>query len=194
MTELVTFFEKIEPVFKKARDEKHIEFEFRLGKINRNTFDTNVGLEKFNKIREGLHKYKGWELIKVVNDTVYHKDSIRLTIDDDTDDQVLVNKKKLVKVDWSHQPLDIRFSVANEIPIEDPGEIEYTDSKQRKRESFVRKNLSIDLTIVTGQVDMDAEDDKTYQVEFEIIDPKNVKDQNELYNMVYKMQDVLKLV
>jgi hypothetical protein len=196
MSELKTFFETaVEKKFIEHRNDSHIEFEFRLGKINRKTFDTNIGLEKFNKIRDGLLKYKGWESIKKTSDTVYFKDSIRLTIDDETEDQVLVTKNKFFKNDYTHKPLDIRFSIASETPLLDQdSEIEYTDSKQRTRESFIRKNLSIDLTIVTGQVDIDSEEDKVYQVEFEIIDPKSVCDANDLYNIVYKIQDVLRLL
>jgi hypothetical protein len=194
MTELKTFFDdSVKKTFEDNKNKPHVEFEFRLGKINRKTFDTNVGLEKFNKIREGLLKYQGWESIKKTSDTVYYKDNIRLTIDDETDDQVLVTKNKFFKSDYLHTPLDIRFSVSTETPMGD-SDIEYSDSKQRQRESFIRKNLSIDLTIVTGQVDMDSEEDKVYQVEFEIIDPKKVNNVNELYNIVYKIQDVLRLL
>ena len=194
MTELKTFFDEIEPSFKQFISTSHVEFEFRLGKRNRGTFDTNIGLEKFTRIREGLIKYNGWESVKKTTDTAYYKDSIRLIIDEDTDAQVQVNKHKLFKHDYSHKPLDVRFSIASEVPMDGSMEIEYTDSKQRQRESFVRQNLSIDLTIVSGQVDMDSEEDTVYQVEFEIIDPLKVTNQNIFYNLVYKIQDVLRLL
>ena len=33
----------------------------RLGKINRGSFDTNVGQQMFEKVLAGLKKYQGWE-------------------------------------------------------------------------------------------------------------------------------------
>ena len=56
--------------------------------------------------------------------------------------------------------------------------------------SFIRKNLSIDMTICDGEVeDMDAEDSKVYQVEFEIIDPKKVEDIDTLFKIIHKIND-----
>ena len=42
--------------------------------------------------------------------------------------------------------------------------------------------------------DLDSEEENVYQVEFEIIDPKLIKDRDTLYNIIYKVHDVLKLV
>ena len=49
-------FEKVGPTFSKFQNEKDIEIELRLGKINRGSFDTNVGQHTFEKILQGLHK------------------------------------------------------------------------------------------------------------------------------------------
>ena len=57
--------------------------------------------------------------------------------------------------------------------------------KTKRRMSFIRKNLSIDMTVVEGDVeDLDTEDPNSYQVELEIIDPSLVKDDNELFNIL----------
>lgn len=189
-------FEKVNPIFSKFQNEKNVEFEMRLGKINRGAFDTNVGQDTFEKILDGLKKYQGWESTKKTSDVAYYHDNIRLVIDDDTDESVQVVKQKLTKVDHglANCPLDIRFAVAKETPFEKE-DIEFTTARQRSRESFVRKNLSIDMTIVAGNpADLDSEEENVYQVEFEIIDPKIIRDHNTLYNIVYKVSDVLKLV
>jgi hypothetical protein len=190
-------FEKVNPIFSKFQFEKNIEFEMRLGKVNRGTFDTNVGQVTFEKILEGLKKYKGWESTKKTNDVAYYHDNIRLVINDDTEESIQVVKDKLSKIDHvlTGQPLDVRFAVAKETPIENNGDIEYSTARQRNRESFIRKNLSIDMTIVAGNpADLDSEEENMYQVEFEIIDPKLIKDHDTLYNIIYKVHDVLKLV
>jgi hypothetical protein len=189
------FFEKVSPIFSKYQNEKNVEFEFRLGKINRGTFDTNIGQETFEKILRGLHKYTGWENVSKKSDTAYYKDEIRLLIDDETEESTQVTKHKIGTVDHSlsGQPLDVRFAVATEKPCKKEVE-EYTKARKRSRTSFVRKNLSIDMTVVSGDSDdWDAEEDLSYQIEFEIIDPTKVRDVDTLYNIVYKVQDVLAL-
>jgi hypothetical protein len=189
-------FENVQPIFQKFKSQKYTEFEFRLGKINRGTFDTNVGKEVFDRILEGLKMYKGWESVKEKSDVAYYNENIRLLIDDDTEESVQVVKENLFKSNYSltSRPLDVRFSVAKETPFE-KSDIEFTMAKQRKRFSFVRKNLSIDLTIVSGNpADLDSEEQESYQVEFEIIDPSKVNNDDTLYNIIYKVNDVLDLL
>jgi hypothetical protein len=169
--------------------------ELRLGKINRGSFDTNVGQATFEKILRRLHKYNGWEKIKKTSDVAYYKDNIRLTVDEDTDDSVQVTKNKILHINHMlpGKPLDVRFAVATEIPCTQDVD-EYVTAKKRVRESFVRKNLSIDMTIVSGNpADLDSEEENSYQIELEILDPKKITDNIVLYNLFYKINDVLDL-
>jgi hypothetical protein len=189
------FFEKVSHIFSKYQNEKHVEFEMRLGKINRGSFDTNVGQETFEKILRRLQKYQGWEHVKHSSDMAYYHEKIRLTIDEETEDQVQVSKNKLEKFDYSlsGRPFDVRFAVAKEVPNTEEVE-EFAFARKRTRWSFVRKNLSIDMTIVSGDAaDLDSEEENSYQIEFEIVDPQKVSDTNTLYNIVYKVNDVLDL-
>ena len=188
-------FEKVSPIFSKFQNEKYIEFEMRLGKINRGFFDTNVGQSMFENVLSGMKKYQGWEKVSKTNDVAYYKDNIRLIIDDDTDESVQVIKQNLVKTDYSldNKQFDVRFSVSRETPCEQEVE-EYTSARKRTRESFIRKNLSIDMTVIAGNpTDLDSEEENSYQIEFEIIDPTKVYDKNMLYNIIYKIQDVIVL-
>jgi hypothetical protein len=51
------------------------------------------------------------------------------------------------------------------------------------------------MTISSGDnVDMDSEEECSYQIEFEIIDPKSVSDLNEFFNIVHKVNDLSKLI
>jgi hypothetical protein len=189
------FFEKVSPIFSKYQNEKHVEFEFRLGKINRGSFDTNVGQETFERILRGLQKYQGWEKVSKKSDVAYYKDEIRLVIDDDTEESVQVTKHKLSHFDYSlaGKPFDVRFAVATEKPSTQEVD-EFTKARKRTRTSFVRKNLSIDMTIISGDPsDWDSEEENTFQIEFEVIDPTKVQDRDILYNIVHKVQDVLAL-
>ena len=51
------------------------------------------------------------------------------------------------------------------------------------------------MTHVTGDPDdPDAENADLYEIELEIVNPSKVSNKNELYNIVYKVCDILKLV
>ena len=191
-------FKNIENSFTKNQHEENIEFEMRLGKINTGTFDTNVGENNFTKILNGLRKFNEWEDVVESTTSVYYReaDNARTSVDEETEESVSIFKKNILKQNYNieNKPYDVRFSVSKEIPIElDDDTCDSVRSKRRI--SFVRKNLSIDMTVVTGDPsDLDCEDEAQYQVELEIIDPKKVKNDVELYNIIYKIFDVLKII
>jgi hypothetical protein len=170
----------------------------RLGKISYGKFYTNVGQQTFQRILKGLENYKGWENVSKSNTTAYFAGDIRVIDDEDTGISTSHKKTKLKKSDihLDNKPFDLRFSVSTEVPCQKPGEnTEYEDMRTRKRTSFVRKNLSIDMTIVGGDSDdPDSEENERYEIELEIIKPQNVGDKNELYNIVHKVDDILKLL
>jgi hypothetical protein len=188
-------FNDTNSVFEKFRKTPRTEFEFRFGKISGKTFDTNVGQATFEKVLRRLKKYQGWESMKKSRDTVYQADQgLRLTIDEDTGNQFQITKKKLYKSDFSIQgkPFDVRFSVSSENPVVDIPDVEYNRVRQRTRESFIRKNVVIDMTIVSGDPnDLDSENDVEYQIEIEIFDPQEV---DNFYNVVYKIQNILDII
>ncbi len=74
------------------------------------------------------------------------------------------------------------------------GEYEMGGKRTKTRHSFVRKNVSIDMTISSGDnVDMDSEDEASYQIELEISNPQDVKNDNEFYNIIHKISDLVKI-
>lgn len=70
------------------------------------------------------------------------------------------------------------------------------DRKRSKtRHSFIRKNLSIDMTISSGDpIDKDSEEEATYQVELEIIKPSEVDSDARFYNIIHKINDIAKIL
>ena len=122
-----------------------------------------------------------------------------MTIDEDSGDQAIIQKRSMFKEDFKKikgAPYDIRFSICKEVAQPDDMELNDMDRKRfKKRISFIRKNLSIDMTISSGDSeDMDNEDPTSYQVEFEIVKPSDVSTRNELFNIMYKINDVFKLL
>ena len=195
MHDIKSITEKLLPVFESHKDEENIEVEIRLGKHNGSLFDTNVGKETFERILDGLKRYNGWENIKTTTSENYYNDanSIRITVNEDTGEQTMIQKINVVKEDFTGEPLDMRFSVSREIPTW--GEYPMDRKRTKTRYSFLRKNLSIDMTISSGDnVDMDSEEECSYQVELEIVKPQDVGTRDEFFNILHKVNDLSKLI
>ena len=190
----------VKPLVDKYKDEEYIEMELRLGKFNGTFFDTNVGKETFDKYLAGLYKYNGWESVNNITTEVYHReeDKTRLTIDEKSGDETFIKKERIRVDDFKkveNAPFDIRFGISKETPIEDDGNSTFNSKKIKNRTSFVRKNLSIDMTVCQGTVeDMDSEEYTVYQVEFEIIDPRKVDDIDTLFNIIHKLKDFFNML
>lgn len=177
----------------------NVEIEWRLGRTGK-MFDTNVGKDSFEKVMQGLKNYQEWENVIESESTVYYGpkgSNKRVTINDKTDEQVAIIKKSIVKADFplGDMPFDIRLGVSTEQPCEWGEDTEASSSKSKHRWSFVRKNLSIDMSIMKGEPDdKDCDEDTTYHIEFEIVDPTRVNTRNELFNLLQKTFDLMKLI
>ena len=191
-------FEKWENLIETHKNKESVEIEIRFGSKAGNKFDTNIGQKTFEKVLRALEKYDGWESKKHTNSTVYYfEGSKRLSVDEDTDEQVGQVKTRVAvnDVELHDQPLDVRLGISTETPFEYDGEETSTEQKTKERWSFVRKNLSIDMTIVKGNPDdKDSDEDTTYQIELEIIKPSQIQNKIELFNLLYKVFDILTVV
>jgi hypothetical protein len=172
----------------------------RLGKFNGKMFDTNVGKTTFDRVMIGLQRYMGWEKVIGMEHEVFYRESdgVRLSVDESTGEETFVRKERVKNEDFKKikdTPFDVRFSVSKEIPLPEDTNRDMDKKKTKKRMSFIRKNLSIDMTICIGDTqDMDAEDPMSYQIEFEIIDPRCVQTKDEMFNIIHKIKDVFKLL
>jgi hypothetical protein len=187
--------DKVLAIFEAHKNEGDVEVEIRLGKHNGSLFDTNVGKDVWKRVLTGLKKYDGWESTKTTTSEVYYNDgnNVRITCDEDTGEQTMIQKIAVVKEDFKREPLDVRFCVAREIPTS--GEYEMDRKRTKTRHSFVRKNLSIDMTISSGDnADMDSEEEASYQIELEIVKPSNVDSIYKFKNILQKIDDLCKLI
>lgn len=192
-----TITEQLLPIFDAHKNEENIEVEIRLGRHNGSLFDTNIGKDSWKKILRALEKYDGWEKKETKVVDVFYNDAqgVRITSDDDSGEQECIQKVNVYKQDFcdSGQPFDVRFCIAREIPT--TGEYEMDRKRSKTRHSFVRKNLSIDMTISTGDNhDPDSEEEATYQVELEIIQPSKVDSDARFHNLLNKVNDIAKLL
>ena len=187
--------EKVLPIFEAHKNEGDIEVEIRFGKHNGALFDTNVGKDVWKQVLKGLRKYDGWESTKTSTVDVYYNDNnnVRISVDEDSGEQTMIQKISVVKEDFKREPLDVRFCVAREIPMR--GEYEMDRKRTKTRHSFVRKNLSIDMTISSGDnADMDSEEEASYQIEMEFVKPSDVDSIYKFKNILQKIDDLTKLI
>ena len=185
------------------RNQPNVEIEIRLGKVNRGKFDTNVGKQTFEKVLRRLRKFTEWESVKESQSTVYYDTaaSKRVVMNDETDEmESCVIKKRLHVNDQVLDgfPVDARLGISSEVPYdrEQDTEENFTRVKKRKRYSFVRKGLSIDLSEVGGDADdKDSEETIEYQIELEILDPPvNAAERHQVFNIIYKISDICKIM
>lgn len=203
METMTTLFTAWESTIDEYKDQPNVEIEIRLGKVNRGTFDTNVGQATFEKVLRRLRKYEGWESTKESQSTVYMDTAAgkRVVMNDVTDEMesCVVKKRLLVKDQVLDGYLvDARLGISSEVPYDREADTEenFTRVKKRKRYSFVRKGLSIDLSDVSGDADdKDSEEATEYQIELEILNPPvNAADRHQVFNIVYKISDICKIM
>jgi len=191
-------FERWAQMIEAHKASENTEIEIRFGRRSGTKFDTNVGQPTFKKVLQALTRYEGWESTDHSEVTVYYfEGGKRLSVNEQTEEQKGEIKTRVTVDDFQlpNEPLDVRLGVSTEVPFEYDGEETSTEQKTKERWSFVRKNLSIDVTIITGNPDdKDSDDDKTYQIEMEIIDPSQIQNKIELFNLLYKVFDIMKLL
>ena len=172
------------------------EVEIRFGKMNRGSFDTNVGRDTYDKVVRRLKRYDGWESVSDEDTSkFYYEGGRRVTYDNSKGDitECVVKRRVLVDdVSLQSQLFDVRLGISSENPTDHVEDEEYTKVRNVKRMSFLRKDLRIDVSAVSGDPeDPDSENEVEYQIELELL--KVPDSRNELYNMVYKIFDLLKI-
>ena len=191
-------FKKVEkPFLKYRKNNAPLEFECRLGKAAKGFFDTNIPKDQWMKVLSALRAYQGWESVNETSSTVFSKDDWRVITDHKTSDQTIQKKRKLQHWDFTgNGKLDFRIAMAQETPYDElPDDVTMETMRTRERTSFVRKNLSIDMTKIIGQgEDLDDEDDEHFQIELEIVDASKVGDDTQLKNILAKIECVMKLL
>jgi hypothetical protein len=203
METMTAVFGAWENTIDEYKNQPNVEIEIRLGKVNRGKFDTNVGQSTFEKVLRRLRKYQGWESMNESQSTVYMDTAAgkRVVMNDLTDEmESCVIKKRLMVNDQvlSGFPVDVRLGISSEVPYnrDDDADENFTRVKKRKRYSFVRKGLSIDLSEVSGDADdKDSEEATEYQIELEILNPPvNAAERHQVFNIVYKISDICKIM
>ena len=177
------------PLITKYANIPNLEIEIRFGRRSGNGFNTDVGESSFFNVMRSLKNFKHWESKKHTSSAMYYyKGSKRLTIDHETGEHIRIIKKRVLVDDFLlyAAPFDVRLGFSTEESFECDGGVS-TRQTTKQRWSFIRKNLSIDLTIVKA-----PNEETVYQIEMEIIDPKLLSGKGELFKVISKIFDLLK--
>ena len=194
----------ISSLIEEFKDLDGVEFEFRLGRMNGRKFDSNVGKDYFNKIAGILTTNTSWDTQQMLHTTEYSKkkSNIRQILDEKTDTEMFIEKKRLKDVTYSVEglPLDFRFSVSQEIILKNQEPMEECDFvREKKRTSRHHKNWKFETTQVDGgDIDPDEESTTRFEVELEVKDPTVIKsDINYIewfgHSGILKVMDMLKM-
>lgn len=184
------YFDDIKHHFAKWQRHPNVEIEFRIGKKGVDYFDTNVGEVFWTRIWNNLNSYDGWESTNHHKyEYIYTTEGARIVGD------TAIVKRLLYKQDFylpRATKWDFRMAISEEKPIPYPKEYKRKFSREKETWSFVRKNLTIDMSKVRGGCDLDVEDEYLWEIELEIIEPQKIKQWDELYNIVHKILCILK--
>ena len=188
----------ISKLMEEYKDLPGVEFEFRLGRVNGKKFDSNVGKVNFEKIAGILTTNSSWNDQKMLHTTEYSKkkSNVRQILDELTDTETFLEKKRLKDVTYSvdGMALDFRFSVSQETILTDQETMDDCDFvREKKRTSRHHKNWKFETTQVEGgDTDPDEESTIRYEVELEVNDPTKMED-NESYREWFAHSGILKM-
>lgn len=185
-----------------SKTEENLEIEFRLGYIEEEEFNTDVGKDYFEKINAQLIDCVAWSSIEEEKTHDYFYSGKRLTImDKGKKKDICVKKEKIAVIDFkfSGTGFDLRVSFSREIPC-NKFSIEKANYKRiKERRSFNYKGaktdlqLSYDLTKVTFEEN--TVENNNYEIELEIkkFDLNKVSSHFIIHDCLLKVYDMVKM-
>lgn len=187
--------EKIYEVLKIYQNLDSIEIEGRLGIYDFETkkFDTNIGDENFDKIKNMLKTCDKWNSIDNTNTTDYFHNKLRMTVNKETSQRICIEKKKIATFTFVNEnlPLDFRFTIAKEDPVKLSNfpikGLQKLYSRTKLRESYIYKEYQYDLT----KIEQEDNDNILESFEFEVeykgdVDDKSNKKQI-IFDIIHKL-------
>ena len=177
----------------------HVEVELRLGNIQLGSrgsrFETDVGMESYERAVRGFDKYEGWDQVIKKTVEVFYEGNKRLTEDEDENQETVIkNKIKNIDHKFENRKFDVRLGISTEIPCppqDGDDELSYDRTVMKDRISYIRKDVSIDVTRISGDFpDQDDEEDTKYQIEVELLNIDKKTDR-EIISALMKVNNIL---
>ncbi len=182
MSEIIDTLVKYVEMFK---DVPGLEIEFRLGYIEKDTFNSNVSVEFYDKIKNELLNSSLFQKIHTESiDTIYgSKNHVRHSSCDNSYTQ----KTRLCNIDISYEPFDIRVSFSKEEIVKTKPRSKVVYTRNKNRDSFLYKFWSYDITKVTQNEN--SLDVVNHEIEIEI--KKDISKENNIEFFRYLIESSL---
>lgn len=170
-----------------------LEVEFRLGYIQGNKFNTDIGKDYFNTIKEQLDFSNVFET-DIIKTTDYFFKDRRMSINEENN-SVCIKKIKLKTLDFEFKGtgFDIRVAFSREIksnrfPIE---KAEYTRKKDRT--SYNYNYVKYDLTEVKNTINNVLYTNYEVEIELNKFDPIKMSSRYVIHGALLKIKDLAQM-
>jgi len=192
--------ETVSKIILEHLDKESVEIEARLGYMGDSSFDSDIGLEFYQKIMIGLESCVDWDERTLTITTDYIDGNHRLTIADQGTTRSCIHKTRLSNSDFEYEnsPFDVRVSVSVEKPS-NPSDfmrpLEKCLSRKKKRTTYRLGYWIFDLTEV--QMKENSIVKKTFEFELELdsrlCKTKNVNTIHIAHDMLLKIRDMVEM-
>lgn len=169
-----------------------LEIEFRIGIYDqdRQTFETNIGKENFEKISEQLNSSDIWSEVLTKNTVDYFLNGRRLSIAGD--EKICIKKNKLEVHDFviSGSKFDLRVSVSRELKTNKFQQEKANYIRVKDRTSYVHDIWSYDLTTIRSK---DSNEPISYEFELEVLNFKDTTIHYLMHDGLIKIMDIIQM-
>lgn len=185
--QLESAIKTLETLIKKYKNYKNVEIEIKLGRID-GSFVAGIHSESFyEKIKETLNSYKGWDSVKEENTIDYIKDSYRKTGD------IIIHKKRLETVNFMFKgtPYDFRICVSTETPCTLTS-FKHSLIRKKNRVSYVYKECKLDLTKIEEETNDEIIENEEFEVELIKLN-SSTSDVYRAHSAMLKIRDIINI-
>lgn len=177
---------------------KNLEYEFRLGYMEDNVFNTDTPDEFYEKILQKLRTNTKWQSVSNVEVTDYFVGDVRHSIQTNGESST-IKKTKLASIDFRYHntPFDIRFSISREEPVtKKVNTADATYVRKKTRTVFKHKFWTYDISKIetttngvketTNEIELDLRIDSSQNLEYLV--SSSLLKLGDLANMCEKQQ------
>lgn len=177
----------LEELIKKYKNVKNVEIEIKLGRIDEK-FITGIHSEAFyDKIKNTLDSYKGWDSCNQEDTVDYIKDSYRKTGNN------IIHKERLESVNFNFKgtPYDFRICVSKETPS-NLKSFKHSLIRRKSRVSYIYKECRLDLTKVEEESSDEIVENEEFEVELIKLN-SNTSDLYRAHSALLKIRDIINI-
>tara|TARA_Y100000389_G_C17342916_1_gene454318 strand:- start:277 stop:894 length:618 start_codon:yes stop_codon:yes gene_type:complete len=177
----------LETLIKKYKNHKNVEIEIKLGRID-GSFVAGIHSESFyDKIKQTLNSYKGWNSVIEENTIDYIKDSYRKTGD------IIIYKKRLETFNFMFKgtPYDFRICVSTETSCT-LASFKHSLVRKKNRISYIYEECKLDLTKIEEETNDEIIENEEFEVELIKLN-SSTSDVYRAHSALLKIRDIINI-